>query len=205
MERATTNLAQRSNGQGGALNATMNQAYGAAHQQQQIGNSGQGQPLTPEFLAEAALAMGGVLEPPPQHRGAVVAVERDGCAYRFAASNPVSIANCIAVECLRGAAHVTVVARRLGTICPKMIDYLNFVKPWDAHYRHETATNVKQLKAWRDTYTRSGAATPEVWPGKIKHDGHTISVSDVWWVGHHMGKLTTRVGELSHLLSLIHI
>ena len=63
-----------------------------------------------------------------------------------------------------GAAHVTVVARRLGTICPKMIDYLNFVKPWDAHYRHETSTNVKQLKCWRDTYTKCGAATPEVWP-----------------------------------------
>jgi cation diffusion facilitator CzcD-associated flavoprotein CzcO len=28
-----------------------------------------------------------------------------------------------------GAEHVTVVARRLGTVCPKMIDYLNFVKP----------------------------------------------------------------------------
>jgi len=90
-----------------------------------------------------------------------------------------------------GAAHVTVVARRLGTICPKIIDYLNFVKPWDAHYRHETATNVKQLKCWRDTYTKSGAATPEVWPGKIKHEGHTISVSDIWFVAHHMGKLTT--------------
>ena len=90
-----------------------------------------------------------------------------------------------------GAAHVTVVARRLGTICPKMIDYLNFVKPWDAQYRHDTATNVKQLQAWRSTYTKCGAATPEVWPTKIKHDGHTISVSDIWFVAHHMGKLTT--------------
>ena len=53
-----------------------------------------------------------------------------------------------------GAAHVTVVARRLGTICPKMIDYLNFVKPWDAQYRHDTATNVKQLQAWRSTFTK---------------------------------------------------
>ena len=26
-----------------------------------------------------------------------------------------------------------------------MIDYLNFVKPWDAQYRHDTATNVTQL------------------------------------------------------------
>ena len=86
---------------------------------------------------------------------------------------------------------MTVVARRLGTICPKIIDYLNFVKPWDAHYRHDTATNVKQLMCWRETYAKSGATTPEVWPSKIKHDGHTISVSDIWFVAHHMGKLAT--------------
>ena len=86
---------------------------------------------------------------------------------------------------------MTVVARRLGTICPKIIDYLNFVKPWDAHYRHDTATNVKQLMCWRETYAKSGAATPEVWPSKIKHEGHTISVSDIWFVAHHMGKLAT--------------
>jgi len=98
-----------------------------------------------------------------------------------------------------GAAHVTVVARRLGTVCPKMIDYLNFVKPWDEHYRHETSTNVKQLKAWRDTYKASGAVTPEVWPGKIKHDGHTISVSDIWFIAHKMGKMCTRVGALESM------
>merc|ERR1719247_3630006 len=80
-----------------------------------------------------------------------------------------------------------------------MIDYLNFVKPWDEHYRHETATNVKQLKCWRDTYKLSGAATPEVWPGKIKHDGHTISVSDIWFVAHHLGKMTTHVGTLASM------
>jgi len=95
-----------------------------------------------------------------------------------------------------GAAHVTVVARRLGTICPKMIDYLNFVKPWDAQYRHDTATNVKQMHCWRKVYKESTATAPECWPGKIKHDGHTISVSDVWFIASHMGMLETRVGTL---------
>mmetsp|Transcript_11574 Transcript_11574/g.19735 ORF Transcript_11574/g.19735 Transcript_11574/m.19735 type:complete len:538 (+) Transcript_11574:1-1614(+) len=98
-----------------------------------------------------------------------------------------------------GAAHVTVVARRLGTVCPKMIDYLNFVKPWDDQYRHETATNVKQLKCWRKMYSLAGATPPEVWPGKIKHEGHTISVSDIWFVAHHLGKMCTRIGELERM------
>ena len=88
-----------------------------------------------------------------------------------------------------GAAHVTVVARRQGTVCPKVIDYLNFVKPFDADFAHDTATNVKQMRQWQKLYQASGATTPDCWPGKIKHDGHTISVSDVWWVAHHLGML----------------
>ena len=99
-----------------------------------------------------------------------------------------------------GAAHVTVVARRLGTICPKMIDYLNFVKPWDEQYRHDPLTNIKQMKCWRDCYIKSGAVAPEVWPGKVKHDGHTISVSDIWFVAHHLGKMCTKVGTLESMV-----
>lgn len=98
-----------------------------------------------------------------------------------------------------GAAHVTVVARRMGTICPKMIDYLNFVKPWDEQYRHETSTNVKQMTCWRKVYKQSGATPPECWPGKVKHDGHTISVSDVWFIGCHLGMLETKTGTLERM------
>merc|ERR1712128_155074 len=29
--------------------------------------------------------------------------------------------------------------------------------------------------------------------------GHTISVSDVWFIGHHLGKMSTMVGHLDHL------
>eukprot|EP00613_Pedinella_sp_CCMP2098_P074214 CAMPEP_0171913182 /NCGR_PEP_ID=MMETSP0993-20121228/11575_1 /TAXON_ID=483369 /ORGANISM="non described non described, Strain CCMP2098" /LENGTH=2101 /DNA_ID=CAMNT_0012547131 /DNA_START=37 /DNA_END=6342 /DNA_ORIENTATION=+ len=101
-----------------------------------------------------------------------------------------------------GAAKVTVVARRHGTICPKMIDYLNFVKPWtcvEGEFKHDVGTNVKQFGCWTKLYAASGATVPECWPKQVKHDGHTISVSDIWFVGHHLGKLTTRVGGFGHL------
>mmetsp|Transcript_17321 Transcript_17321/g.59359 ORF Transcript_17321/g.59359 Transcript_17321/m.59359 type:complete len:1386 (-) Transcript_17321:194-4351(-) len=98
-----------------------------------------------------------------------------------------------------GAAKVTVLARRHGTVCPKIIDYLNFVKPFDENFHHDTATNVKQMRAWQKLYAKSGATLPECWPQRIKHDGHTISVSDVWWVAHHMGKLGTTLGEIADL------
>merc|ERR1740138_1552320 len=98
-----------------------------------------------------------------------------------------------------GAAHVTVVVRRHGTVCPKIIDYLNFVKPFDKDFRHDTSTNIKQMRQWSALYRQSGATIPECWPEEIKHQGHTISVSDLWFVGHHMGKLSTKVGAIDHL------
>ncbi|KAJ8604901.1 hypothetical protein CTAYLR_004322 [Chrysophaeum taylorii] len=94
-----------------------------------------------------------------------------------------------------GAAKVTVVARRAGAVCPKAIDYLNFVKPFSNDYRHDPATNVKQLRQWQRLYEASGARPPDTWPAKIKPDGHTISVSDVWWIGHHLKKLETKIGR----------
>jgi hypothetical protein len=30
---------------------------------------------------------------------------------------------------------------------------------------------------------------------EVKHDGHTISVSDVWFVAHFLEKLCTKTGE----------
>ena len=34
---------------------------------------------------------------------------------------------------------------------------------------------------------------------EVKHDGHTISVSDIWFIAHHMKKLTTKTGiTVSH-------
>jgi len=98
-----------------------------------------------------------------------------------------------------GANSVTVVCRRHGTVCPKIIDYLNFVKPFDEAYRHDPRTNIKQMQQWSKLYKNSGATIPETWPKQIKHEGHTISVSDLWFVAHHMGKLRTVVGEVQSL------
>lgn len=98
-----------------------------------------------------------------------------------------------------GASKVTVVCRRHGTVCPKIIDYLNFVKPFDENFQHDGRTNIKQMRQWSQLYRASGATVPECWPAQIKHQGHTISVSDVWFIGHHMGKLSTSTGEIERL------
>ncbi len=96
-----------------------------------------------------------------------------------------------------GASHVTIVCRRHGTVCPKIIDYLNFATPYDESFQHDKKSNMRNMLLWKKLYDLSGAAQPECWMGKIKHDGHTISVSDIWFIGHYLKKISTIVGNIT--------
>ncbi|OLP75318.1 Phthiocerol synthesis polyketide synthase type I PpsC, partial [Symbiodinium microadriaticum] len=99
-----------------------------------------------------------------------------------------------------GAFAVENVRTALEQGAAEAIDYLNFVKPWDEKYKHDTQTNVKQFLRWKQLYERSGCTVPECWPKQVKHDGHTISVSDIWFVAHFMKKLRTCAGEIQRLV-----
>jgi hypothetical protein len=96
-----------------------------------------------------------------------------------------------------GARHVTVVSRRHGTVCPKIVDYLNFVTPYDEAFQHDKKSNFLNMMYWKKTYELSGATQPECWMARIKHPGHTISVSDIWFIGHYLKKIETVCGEIS--------
>ena len=43
-----------------------------------------------------------------------------------------------------------VVGRRHGVVCPEAVDYLSFVLAWDAYYKYDAGTNVKQLLVWAE-------------------------------------------------------
>ena len=90
-----------------------------------------------------------------------------------------------------GARAVTVVCQRHGAVCPKIIDYRNFVRPFDAEGRCDAEARAEELHThqWSELYRLSGATAPECWPARVTPEGHTISVSDMWFVAHHMGKL----------------
>lgn len=98
-----------------------------------------------------------------------------------------------------GAKHVTVVCRRHGTVCPKIIDYLNFASPYDEHFQHDKKSNMRNMLLWKKLYDLSGATQPECWMGKIKHTGHTISVSDIWFIAHYLKKITTVTGAVTDM------
>ena len=98
-----------------------------------------------------------------------------------------------------GASDVTVICRRHGTVCPKIIDYLNFSSPYDDEFKHEKKSNMRSMMFWKKLYDHSGATTPECWMGKVKHEGHTISVSDIWFIGHYLKKIRTIKGSITEL------
>lgn len=98
-----------------------------------------------------------------------------------------------------GADHITVVCRRHGTVCPKIIDYLNFATPYDEDFQHPKKSNMRNMLLWKKLYKHSGATQPECWMGKIKHTGHTISVSDVWFIGHFLKKIETVSGVITDM------
>jgi len=100
-----------------------------------------------------------------------------------------------------GAKHVTVVCRRHGTVCPKIIDYLNFATPYDAGFKHDKKGNMRNMLLWKKLYDQSGATQPECWPAKVKHDGHTISVSDIWFIGHYLNKIETVTGSITGMVA----
>jgi len=96
-----------------------------------------------------------------------------------------------------GADHVSIVCRRHGTVCPKIIDYLNFTTPYDIHFKHAKKSNMRNMMLWKKLYDLSGATQPECWMARIKHPGHTISVSDIWFIGHYLKKIRTIAGTIT--------
>lgn len=98
-----------------------------------------------------------------------------------------------------GAAKVHVVCRRHGTVCPKIIDYLNFSTPYDDKFEHDKRSNIRNMMLWKKLYDISGATQPECWMGMIKHRGHTISVSDIWFIAHHLKKMQTTTGTITEM------
>merc|ERR1712232_192563 len=98
-----------------------------------------------------------------------------------------------------GAKKVTILARRHGTVCPKYIDYINFVnKSSKSSLSHDSVTNTRNMMSWRELYGMSGAKMPECSMKEIKHYGHTISVSDIWFVGHHLGIVDSLADEIDY-------
>jgi len=97
-----------------------------------------------------------------------------------------------------GAKQVTILCRRKGTVCPKYIEYINFINKTgnESDLLHNSVENTNNMVTWRKLYEKSGAKQPECWPANIKHYGHTISVSDLFFIGHYLGLIEIVTDEI---------
>mmetsp|Transcript_62490 Transcript_62490/g.108852 ORF Transcript_62490/g.108852 Transcript_62490/m.108852 type:complete len:569 (-) Transcript_62490:30-1736(-) len=96
-----------------------------------------------------------------------------------------------------GSRHSTILGRRAGTTCPKWIDIIAFIRPLDANYNTNRVANALSFECWRKCYEDANLPTPECWAeGLLKPHNHTVSVSDIAFIGGHHGMVDLDVGEI---------
>ena len=72
-------------------------------------------------------------------------------------------------------------------VCPeRRLIGADYVRPYDEQFAHPAAGG-EVVAIWRQTYSVSTALPPEVWAeGRFLPDGHTVSVSDMYFVAHFL-------------------
>jgi len=99
-----------------------------------------------------------------------------------------------------GCRHVTLLGRRDGTTCPKWVDMLAFLRPLDENLQTNKAGNMISFEVWQKCYKDAGVRTPSCWDeGLLKPHNHTISVSDLAFIGGYHGLVDLRVGEIDRI------
>mmetsp|Transcript_45037 Transcript_45037/g.106989 ORF Transcript_45037/g.106989 Transcript_45037/m.106989 type:complete len:948 (+) Transcript_45037:80-2923(+) len=97
-----------------------------------------------------------------------------------------------------GAKHVTILGRRSGTTCPKWIDMIAFLRPVDKLWNTSKAGNVVSIDVWNRCYEDAGLPKPDCWKeGLLKPHNHTVSVSDLAFIGGYYGMASLLVGEIA--------
>ena len=92
-----------------------------------------------------------------------------------------------------GAARVTMLSRRRGTVMPHIVDYLNYARPHDENFTNTAEGSARSFAAMQAAFEACGATPPECWQeGTLAPSGQAPSVSDMWLVAHHYGLLRTR-------------
>lgn len=100
----------------------------------------------------------------------------------------------------RGGKHAHILCRRRGAVCPKVVDWVNFIRPFDADLSRPAAGDVAVMKLWQRIYDISGATRPECWrDGTLKPDGHTVSVADAFFIAHRYGLASTSLGQVQRV------
>eukprot|EP00966_Prymnesium_polylepis_P134672 3112541-Prymnesium_polylepis.1 len=98
----------------------------------------------------------------------------------------------------RGAAFVFFLCRRRGLAFPHVADWLTLMRPLDADFKRGRKGDAIVLQIWQQAYDAAGADRPEYWAsGTIKPHGVSASVTDLYFVAHHMKRARSKLGEIA--------
>ena len=99
-----------------------------------------------------------------------------------------------------GCRHVTILARRRATVSPQAVDWANYVRPRGPLLENDSTLDARLMSLWQEFYKQSSAIAPEVWKeGKLRHEGHTFPLSDIFFLAHNVRTAYTHVGTLTRL------
>ena len=98
----------------------------------------------------------------------------------------------------RSAAFVFFLCRRRGLAFPHVADWLALLRPLDKDFKRGRKGDVIILQIWQKAYDSARAARPEYWAsGVVKPDGVSASVTDLYFVAHHLERATSKLGQVA--------
>ena len=95
---------------------------------------------------------------------------------------------------------MSVLCRRRTAVTSGIVDWARFCRTVDDALATDQAGDAVTMQFWTELYDESGATRPECWrEGLAKPDGHTVSVSDVYFVANRLRLMDVRLGEAAGL------
>ena len=76
----------------------------------------------------------------------------------------------------QGAGEVVVLSRQRGTVCPLIVDYLNFVRPYDKYFAHNKNGSTAIFQAWKDAFKKLNVTEPECWKRRKNDSSRTYNI-----------------------------
>jgi len=100
----------------------------------------------------------------------------------------------------RGSQMCTLLGRRDGSTCPKWVDMIAFLRPLDDNLHTNKAAAAFSFEVWSEAYSKANLPAPSCWKeGLLKPNGHTISVSDLAFIGGFHGLFGLKSGEVAKI------
>ncbi|KAL1527342.1 hypothetical protein AB1Y20_016012 [Prymnesium parvum] len=94
------------------------------------------------------------------------------------------------------AEHAVFLARQLTTVLPRVLEWMNVIRPWDSKHQYHPFNGGRLIGgALGDAYRRAGAPQPP----QFKPDGGTGLLTDIFFLAYYLQLTEARIAEIERL------